>query len=194
MHFLYVLNESNVQQIRGWTPPGCQNAVRLSTSCQQAVKRKKCCLPKHIFSSQQTKILTFTQKFPKIKNRRNFPSGCQVAVKRLSGGCRVAVRQKSSQFEAKIKSGRWFRYHRRAYPTPSVLTPAKFDLRFRLSRGCSPSAIASTTICWQEPLNQKESIIWANLSPCNGSHSNALATNYSVLSTPLGQYWTVLVS
>ena len=26
-------------------------------------------------------------------------------------------------FEAKIKFGRWFRYHRRAYPTPSVLTP-----------------------------------------------------------------------
>ena len=42
-------------------------------------------------------------------------------------------------FEAKIKFGRWFRYHRRAYPTSSVLTPAKFDLRFRLSRGCSPS-------------------------------------------------------
>ena len=44
-------------------------------------------------------------------------------------------------FEAKMKFGRWFRYHRRAYPTPNVLTPAKFDLHFRLSRGCSSSEL-----------------------------------------------------
>ena len=55
--------------------------------------------------------------------------------------------------------------------------------------------IAPTTICWQEASHPKKSVIWANLSPCNGSqfHSNALATNYSVFPTPLGQYWTVLV-
>ena len=68
-----------------------------------------------------------------------------MAVKRLSGGCQEAVRRLSGKnhhnFGAKIKFGRWFRHHRRAYPTPSVLTPAKFDLHFRLSRGCSPSAV-----------------------------------------------------
>ena len=44
---------------RGWTPPSCQNAVRLSTltSCQDD-QEEKCFLPKHIFSSQQTKTLT----------------------------------------------------------------------------------------------------------------------------------------
>ena len=119
---------------RGWTPPGCQDAVGLSGCCQE----KKYFLPKHIFSSQQTKILTLTQKFPKIKTDESF----RVAVKRLSGGCQEAVTRLSGKnhhnFEAKIKFGRWFRYHRRAYPTPIVLTLAKFDLHFWLSMGCSP--------------------------------------------------------
>ena len=61
----------------------------------------------------------------------------------LSGCCQDAVRRLSGKnhhnFEAKIKFGLWFRYHRKAYPTPSVLAPAKFDLHVRLSRGCSPS-------------------------------------------------------
>ena len=62
----------------------------LSTSCQE----KNHFLPKHIFSSQQTKIRTLTQKFPKIETDESF----RVAVKRLSGGCHEAVGQKSSQF------------------------------------------------------------------------------------------------
>ena len=40
-------------------------AVRMLSGCQQAVQRQFF-LPKQIFSSQQTKILTLTQKFPKI--------------------------------------------------------------------------------------------------------------------------------
>ena len=116
----------------------CQAVNKLSTSCQE----KKYLLPKHIFSSQQTKILrvTFTQKIPKIETDEVL----RVAVRWLSRGCQEAVGWLSGKnhhnFEAKIKFGRWFRYHRRAYSTSSVLTPAKFDLRFRLSRGCSPSA------------------------------------------------------
>ena len=82
-------------------------------------------------------------KIPKNRNRRKFSSGCQEAVKKLSRSCQEAVRRLSGKnhhnFEAKIKFGRWFRYHRRAYSAPSMLTPAKFDLHFRLSRGCSPS-------------------------------------------------------
>ena len=92
-------------------------------------------MPKHIFSSQQTKILTFTQNFPKIETGESF----RVVVRRLSllsGCCQEAVGWLSGKnhhnFEAKIKFGRWFRYHRRAYPTPSVLTPAKFDLHFQI--------------------------------------------------------------
>ena len=119
-----------------WLSECCQAVNKLSTSCQE----KKYFLPKHIFSSQQTKILTFTQKLPKIITVEIF----RVAVRWLSRGCQEAVRRLSGKihhnFEAKIKFGRWFRYHRKAYPTPSVLTPAKIDLRFRLSRGCSPSA------------------------------------------------------
>ena len=103
----------------------CQAVNKLSTSCQE----KKYLLPKHIFSSQQTKILTFTQKIPKIRTDEIF----RVAVRWLSRGCQEAVGWLSGKnhhnFEAKIKFGRWFRYHRRAYPTPSVLTPAKL-------RGC----------------------------------------------------------
>ena len=114
----------------------CQAVKKLSTSCQE----RKYFLPKHIFSSQQTKILTLTQKFPKIETGESF----QVAVRKLSGGCQEAVGRLSGKnhhnFEAKIKFGRWFRYHRRAYSALSVPTPAKFDLHFRLSRGCSPSA------------------------------------------------------
>ena len=70
-------------------PIGCQNAVRLSTSCQE----KKYFLPEYIFSSQQTKILTFTPKFPKIETGEIF----RVAVRSLSRGCQEAVGQKSSQ-------------------------------------------------------------------------------------------------
>ena len=112
--------------------PGCQHAVKLSTSCQG----------EKIFFAQ-TRFLESTnqkaQKFPKIKKDESF----QVAVRKLSRGCQEAVKRLSGKnhhnFEAKIKFGRWFRHHRRAYSTPSVLTPAKFDLHFRLSRGCSPS-------------------------------------------------------
>ena len=118
-----------------WLSKCCQAVNKLSTSCQE----KKYFLPKHIFSSQQTKILTLTHKFPKIKTDENL----RVAVRWLSRGCQEAVGWLSGKnhhnSEAKIKFGQWFRYHHRAYPTPSVLTPARFDLRFRLSRGCSPS-------------------------------------------------------
>ena len=45
-----------------------------------------------------------------------------MAVRRLSGGCQETVKRLSVKnhhiFEAKIKFGRWFRYHRRAYSTP----------------------------------------------------------------------------
>ena len=99
-------------------------------------------MPKHIFSSQQTKILTFTQKCPKTETGESFRVAVRwLAVKKLSRasyrGCQEAVRlsgKSHHNFEAKIKFGRGCRYHRRAYPTPSVLTPAKFDLCFRLSR------------------------------------------------------------
>ena len=57
----------------------CQAVKKLSTSCQE----KKYFLPKHIFSSQQTKILTLTQKFPKIETDEIF----RVAVKKLSTSC-----------------------------------------------------------------------------------------------------------
>ena len=117
-------------------------AVKMLSGCQQAVNklsREKIFLPKQTFSSQQTKILTLAQKFTKIKTDESF----RVAVKGLSGSYQEAVRRLSGKnhhkFESKIEFGRWFRYQRRAYPTPSVLTPAKFDLHFRLSRGCSPS-------------------------------------------------------
>ena len=134
-HAFLVTN--HVQRVNTPLLSGCCQAVKkLSTSCQE----KKYFLPKHIFSSQQTKILTLTQKFPKIETDESF----RVAVKRLSRSCQEAVRWLSGKnhhnFEAKIKFGRWFRYHRRAYSTPSVLTPAKFDhefdLHFWLSRGC----------------------------------------------------------
>ena len=129
--------------------PGCQIAGRLSTGCQQAVNklsREKIYFAqiKHIFSRsrQQTKILTLTQTIPNIKTDESFP----VAVRRLSGGCRA----KSSHFEAKIKFERWFRHHRRAYPIHSVLTSAKFDLHFRLSRRCSSYADLVRS-CWSSP-------------------------------------------
>ena len=61
----------------------CQAVKKLSTSCQE----KKYFLPKHIFSSQQTKILTLTQKFPKIETDEIF----RVAVKKLSRSCQRAV-------------------------------------------------------------------------------------------------------
>ena len=100
-------------------------AVRILSGYQEAVNkmsRKKQFLPKHIFSSQQTKILTLTQKVPKMKTSKSF----RVAVKRLSGSCQEAVRRLSGKnhhnFETKIKFGLWCRYHRRACPTPSVLT------------------------------------------------------------------------
>ena len=112
----------------------------------------------HIHASQMHMISQIKYVFTKIYFNR-FPKGgtsrrplvsknktdeiFRVAVRWLSRGCQEAVEWLSGKnhhnFEAKIKFGRWFRYHRRAYRTPSVLTPAKFDLRFRLSRGCSPS-------------------------------------------------------
>ena len=72
-------------------------AVRMLSGCQQAVNklsREKIFFAQTHFlelTNQNTNIHT---KIPKNKNRRTFPSGCQVAVKRLSGGCRVAVGQK----------------------------------------------------------------------------------------------------
>ena len=76
-------------------------AVRMLSGCQQAVNklsREKIFFAQTHFlelTNQNTNIHT---KIPKNRNRRNFLSGCQVAVTRLSGGCRVAVGQKSSQF------------------------------------------------------------------------------------------------
>ena len=113
-------------------------AVRMLSGCQQAVNklsREKICFAQTHFlelTNQDTNIHT---KNPQNRNQPNFKwgkkfqifvRGCQEAVGWLSG-------KNHRNFEAKIKFGRWFRYHRRAYPTPSVLTPAKFDLHFRLS-------------------------------------------------------------
>ena len=110
-------------------------AVSMLSGCQQAVKVKEIFFAQTHFLESTNQI---TQKFPKIKTDESF----RVAVKRLSRSCHEAVRWLSGKnhhnFEAKIKFGRWFRYHRRAYLAPSVLTPAKFNLYFRLSRGCSP--------------------------------------------------------
>ena len=145
VHFLNKISKKERTSTRteGWTPPGCQHAVRLSTSCQG----------ERIFFAQTHFLEStnqITQKFPKIKTDESF----RVAVKRLSRSCQEAVRWLSGKnhhnFEAKIKFGRWFRCHRRAYSAPSVLTPAKFDLQFRLSRGCSPSE-TSSRFYWEEP-------------------------------------------
>ena len=91
-------------------------AVRMLSGCQQAVNK----LSRDFFFFAQThfleltKILTFTQKFPKIETDEIF----RVAVRWLSGGCQEAVGWLSGKhnhnFEAKMKFGRWFRYHRKA--------------------------------------------------------------------------------
>ena len=69
-----------------------------------------------------------------------YTSVCQVAVSSRRLFVEWLSGKDHHKFEAKLKFGRWFRYHRRVYPTLSVSTPAKFDLCFRLSRtrGCSP--------------------------------------------------------
>ena len=62
--------------------------IRLSTSCQQVAKREKIFIAQTSSSSQQSKILTITQNFPKIKTDESFlewlSRGCQGAVRRLA--------------------------------------------------------------------------------------------------------------
>ena len=120
-----------VAQVQRVDNPWLSMAVKMLSGCQQAVKRKIFVAQTHFLEStnQNTNVNTHTTK---NKNRREFSSGCQETVRRLSG-------KNHQNFEAKIKFERWFRLHRRAYPSPSVLAPAKSDLHFRLSRGCSPS-------------------------------------------------------
>ena len=135
----------------------CQAINKLSTSCQE-----------ENWFFDLTHFLESTNKNTNVntKMQQKNDESFRVAVKRLSGSCQEAVGALSGKnhhnFEGKQKFGRWFRYHRRAYLTPSVLTPAKFDLRFRLSRGCSPSvwyvygAQWCTMVCLSKNLLDRE--------------------------------------
>ena len=69
-------------------------AVRMLSGCQQAVNK----LSREKIFFAQTHLLESTNqntnvntKIPKNRNRRNFSSGCQEAVKKLSTRCRRAV-------------------------------------------------------------------------------------------------------
>ena len=116
-----------------------------------------------------------------------------MAVKRLSTGCQEAVKRQSGKnhhhFEAKIQFRRWFRYHRRAYPTSSVLTPAKFDLGFRLSRRCSPSGRNASglgeRVCVAARAHNQKS-----LCRVLGQRENGFTT-LVVHACPLVQRWSV---
>ena len=81
-----------------WLSECCQAVNKLATSCQlqQAVKRKNICCPTDFLESTNTNTNVNTKK-PKTENRRKFPSGCQVAVRWLSGGCHLPVQLTASE-------------------------------------------------------------------------------------------------
>ena len=105
----------------------------MSTRCQE--KRTNFAQTHFLESTNQktnvnTKVLKSKQPTDVFEG---LSRGTQDVVRTLSGKRRHIAKAKKS-----LHGGLDITVEHN-YPTHSVLTPAKFDLRFRLSRGCSPS-------------------------------------------------------